>query len=75
MIYKPNKFAVELGLEDGSKLRVDSTVVETDIHPGSHCVSELCVLQRVELPASSPCAGRTRVDDQPSYPQSRSLSE
>ena len=26
------KAAVELGLEDGSKLRVDTTVVETDIH-------------------------------------------
>jgi IS5 family transposase len=24
--------AVKLGLEDGSKLRVDTTVVETDIH-------------------------------------------
>ena len=26
------KAAVELGLEDGTKLRVDTTVVETDIH-------------------------------------------
>jgi hypothetical protein len=25
--------AVELGLEDGAKLRVDTTVVQTDIHP------------------------------------------
>ena len=41
--------AVELGLEDGAKLRVDTTVVETDIHhPTDNTL--LWVIPRSELP-------------------------
>jgi transposase, IS5 family len=41
--------AVELGLEDGSKLRVDTTVVETDIHhPTDNTL--LWVIPTSELP-------------------------
>jgi IS5 family transposase len=32
MIWSVVQAAVALGLEDGAKLRVDATVVETDIH-------------------------------------------
>jgi len=37
--------AVELGLEDGQKLRVDTTVVQTDIHHPTGAERQLKVVQ------------------------------
>ena len=46
--------AVKLGLEDGSKLRVDTTVVETDIHHPTDNTLLWDVVRLIGLPFDSP---------------------
>jgi len=53
------KAAVGLGLEDGTKLRVDTTVVQTDIHypPTPRCYGMSCASCRACLSGSATCWG------------------
>jgi len=45
------------GLEDGAKLRVDTTVVETDIHHPTDNTLLWDVVRVVTAPGRSPCRG------------------